>query len=361
MITELFFSDLTITPMGDTNDTSFSSTSSESPGSVNSYNRIQMSRMSQNSNSHQYKSRSSPSYSNSSRSSESSSSAGLQVSSSSKQSAGKKLKKQHVVKVKYKCEMCGKKVMNMRGHVKRMHEGQGEANRITCGQCDKTILQSNLGRHVLEYHMEEEESVSPPLVSDEDSNPVEFQSNPPVNNKKSQRVSMTDLANKEPPSEVTGIDNSAVVNDEVSDSASGHQKKKQVLPRLSRMFNRDIVVDLNHNTVEKGDTVLATVDDKVMNDSRIHNVVKNMETIHFWIKTKDRDLEGEQVRSLKIKMAPFRTIGRAKRSYSDKLDLDKNKQEELQFMLEGRMLEDEEEVGMLDNKTIFAAGLWFSA
>ena len=142
--------------MGDTNNTSFSSSSSESSGSVNSYNRIQMSRMSSNSNSH--RSKSSPSYSNYSRSSESSSSADCQVSSSSKQSVGKKLKKQHVVKVKYPCEMCGKKVLNMRGHVKRMHEEQGQANRVTCGQCDKTILQSNLGKHVLEYHMEEEKS-----------------------------------------------------------------------------------------------------------------------------------------------------------------------------------------------------------
>ena len=261
-----------------------------------------------------------------------------------------------MTKVKYPCEMCGKKVLNMRGHVKRMHEEKGQANTITCGQCDKTILQSNLGKHVLEYHMEEEESVSPPLVSDEDSNLVEFQFNLPVNNKKS-LVSITDLQIKEPPAEVTG----AVVHDEVSDPASGHQKKQLVLPRLSRMFNRDIVVDLNQNTVEKVDALLATVDDKFTNDCSINDVVKPMETIHFWIKTKERDLEGEQVRSLKIKMAPFRTIGRAKRSYSDKLGLDKNKQGDLQFMLEGRMLEDEEEVGMLNNKTIFALGLWFSA
>jgi hypothetical protein len=37
-----------------------------------------------------------------------------------------------------------------------------------------------------------------------------------------------------------------------------------------------------------------------------------------------------------------------------------NKQKELQFMLEGRMLKYEEEVGSLYNKTIFAAGLWFN-
>ena len=125
--------------MGDINDTSFSPSSSESSGSVNSYNRIQMSRMSSNSNSH------SPYYSNCSRSSESSSSADCQVSSSSKQYVGNKVKKQHVVKVKYPCEMCGKKVLNMRGHVKRMHKGQGQANTINCGHCDKTILHFNLG------------------------------------------------------------------------------------------------------------------------------------------------------------------------------------------------------------------------
>ena len=274
------------------------------------------------------------------------------------------------MKVKYPCEMCGKKVLNMRGHVKRMHEGQEQANTITCGQCDETILQSSLGKHVLEYHMEEEESLSPPLLSDEDSDPVmeidqpqvEFQSIPPV--RKKSLVPMTDLQTKGPPADVTGNDNSDVVNDEVSDPASGHQKNQMVLPRLSRLFNRDIIVDLNLNTVEKVDTVLATGDDKVTkadSNCSIKDVVKPKETIQFCIKTKDRDLEGEQVRSLKIKMPPFRTVRRAKSSYSDKLGLDKNKQEELQFMLEGRILEDEEEVGKLNNKTIFAAGLWFSA
>ena len=84
-----------------------------------------------------------------------------------------------------------------------------------------------------------------------------------------------------------------------------------------------------------------------------------METIQFLIKTKDRSLEGEHIRSMKCKMVPLRTVGSAKRSYSDKLGLDKNKQDELQFMLEGRMLIDEEEVGKLTNKTITADGLWF--
>jgi len=310
-----------------------------------------MPRMSSSSN-HQYKS-TSPSYSDYSRSSELSASEGGQVSSTSKRSSGKKFKKQHVVKVKYPCEMCGKKVMNMRGHVERMHGGQIETSRVTCGQCDRTILQSNLGKHVLEYHMQEEESVSPPLLSDEDSDSVEFQSHISVYNKKS-LVSMADFQDEEPLAEVM----TAALNDEVSESASGHQNKKLVLPRLSRMFNRDIVVDQNQNTVEK--VVLATVDDKLTNERSINNVVKTMETIHFSIKTRDRDLEGEPVRSLKIKMAPFRTIGRAKRSYGDKLGLAKNKHEELQFMVNGRMLEDDEEVRMLHKKTIFAVGLWFS-
>ena len=74
-------------------------------------------------------------------------------------------------------------------------------HKLTCGQCDKVILQSNLGKHVLEYHMGEEESVSPPLVSDEDSELVEFQ-----------LVSMTDFQSKEPPAEVmTGNDSTAGV------------------------------------------------------------------------------------------------------------------------------------------------------
>ena len=114
--------------------------------------------------------------------------------------------------------------------------------------------------------------------------------------------------------------------------------------------------------VEQVDPVFVTGDVKVTGDDVnfiIKDVVKPMETIQFWVKTNDRDLEGEQVTSMKIKMAPFRTVGRVKRTYSNKIGLDKNKQEKLHFMFEGRMLEDEEEVRMLNTKTIFAAGLWF--
>ena len=89
------------------------------------------------------------------------------------------------------------------------------------------------------------------------------------------------------------------------------------------------------------------------------NGVKSKEIVHFWIKTEDRDLDAAKVRSLKIKMASFKTIRRAKKSYSDKLGLEENKLEKLQFMFEGRMLEDEEQVGKFNQKVIYAEGLWF--
>ena len=84
------------------------------------------------------------------------------------------------------------------------------------------------------------------------------------------------------------------------------------------------------------------------------------EIVQFWIKTEDRYLEGAKIRTMAIKMAPFSTVCRAKKCYSDKLGLEENKLAKLQFMLEGRMLDDKEKVEKLNNKIIFAEGLWFT-
>ena len=59
-------------------------------------------------------------------------------------------------------------------------------------------------------------------------------------------------------------------------------------------------------------------------------------------------------------MAPGKTIRRVKKSYIDKLGLDKDKQRELQFMVRGRKLENQELVGQLENDILVAEGLWFN-
>ena len=63
---------------------------------------------------------------------------------------------------KVACDVCGKKVMNMKAHVKRMHGGGRPG-------CTVTVVLSGLGQHVLDNHSESERSISPPPhLSDED-------------------------------------------------------------------------------------------------------------------------------------------------------------------------------------------------
>ena len=75
------------------------------------------------------------------------------------------------IKQKKSCEVCGKKVINMNSHNVRMH-GEGTPGfAVPCGQCDRIVVLSALGKHVLEYHMDTEKSRSispPPPLSDEE-------------------------------------------------------------------------------------------------------------------------------------------------------------------------------------------------
>jgi hypothetical protein len=144
--------------MEDTTDTSFSSEESVVNSPIK--NRFQSSRLSTSSNSHPSRSESSPS--TQTLSSSSSTSVSPCSSSSIKQADGEELEKQLGIKPKYPCEMCGKKVIDMKSHVKRMH-GEGTPGcTVACGQCDRTVLLSCLGQHVMDYHMETERSISPP-------------------------------------------------------------------------------------------------------------------------------------------------------------------------------------------------------
>ena len=83
--------------------------------------------------------------------------------------------------------------------------------------------------------------------------------------------------------------------------------------------------------------------------------------IQFWVKSKVKTLSSGKVKSRRIVMRPVKTVGQAKISYSNKLELDMNRRGELQFMMEGRILKEKEQVGLRNNTIVMAEGLCFKA
>ena len=113
---------------------------------------------------------------------------------------------------------------------------------------------------------------------------------------------------------------------------------------------------------EEGASASATkpsADDDVNNNDVPTEDAKNKKYIEFLIKTEDRGRNGEEVKNMKMKMAPSKKVIMVKKCYVNKLGLDKDKLGELQFIVNGRMLEEEELVEKLDNVTVMADGLWF--
>jgi len=326
-------------------DTSFSSDSSDS-GNYPLRKGSSSARLSTSFNSH-------PSRSESSSPSSSPPSSRLSSSpcssSNGEQGDGEELEKILGIKPKVACEVCGKKVVNMKGHVKRMH-GEGRPGcTVTCGQCDRTVLLSGLGQHVLDYHLETERSISPPPpLSDE-----EIQQSSSPQHKKKKIKNDLDL----PPLTRNNLSPSRLAEDRLN------SPDRNMFPKTNDNLGCKIPsLDLNQNSEQggKGSVVEQGGGDVQANSGTHEGFEKQREYIQFWIKSNDRDLKGEEVRTMKIKMAPDKTIRRAKKSYMDKLGLDKDKQKELHFMVRGKKLEDQELVGQLENETLVAEGLWFN-
>jgi len=286
-------------------------------------------------------------------------------------------------KPKYPCELCGKPVVNLKSHVKRMHGQDSSVCTVSCGQCDQTVLLSSLGKHVLEYHMEMERSISPPPSFSEmdDTNVLNKESSPakkqsPIHNFM-KLVPFTQLASKLPsPIPFTSSSSSQSlqssllaedVNDnspirypasdtEVASVPPCHRKQQPTLP-TRKVFNTEVLVDDNQNSVLTDDTIADYVQRSDTIRRKSSENVKSKE-IHFWVKTKDSDPNGQQVGTVKITMPSNKTVRLAKCSYKQKLGLE-NRQEELQFILKGIKLEDKECVGKLHKSCVWAEGLWY--
>ena len=81
--------------------------------------------------------------------------------------------------------------------------------------------------------------------------------------------------------------------------------------------------------------------------------------IKFLVKCKEKNLSGRKVKSMRFEMRQVETAGQAKSKYSIKQVLDKKRLGDLQFMVEGRRLDDEDQVDQLDGKIVMAEGLVF--
>jgi hypothetical protein len=300
-------------------------------------------RLSTSFNSHPSRSESSSSSSPCSRLSPSSCS-----SSNGEQGDGEELEKIIGIKPKVACEVCGKKVVNMKAHMKRMHAEGRPGCTVTCGQCDRTVLLSGLGQHVLDNHLETERSISPPPPLSDEEIPL---SSSPHNKKKKNDLDQL-------PSTSNHLSSESSLAEEINSPVgnvilrTNDNRKCKILPSL----------DLNQNSEqgEKDSVVEQGGGDEQANRVIPEGLEKQSDDIQFWIKSNDKDLKGEEVRTMRIKMAPGKTIRRAKKSYMNKLGLDKDKQKELQFMVRGRKLDNQELVGQLENETLVAEGLWFN-
>ena len=282
-------------------------------------------------------------------------------SSNGEQGDGEELEKILGIKPKVACEVCGKKVVNMKAHVKRIH-GEGRPGcTVTCGQCDRTVLLSGLGQHFLDNHLETERSISPPPPLSDEEIQLSISSSPHPKKRQKNDLDLPPSTSNQPSPQIScssRIPSSSLAEEELNTPVGNvflrtyDNRKCKILPSL----------DLNQNFEEgeKGSVSEQGGGDEHGNSGIPEGIEKQRDHIQFWIKSNDRDLKGEEVRTMRIKMAPGKTIRRVKKSYIDKLGLDKNKQGELQFMVRGRKCEDQELVGQLDNETLVAEGLWFN-
>ena len=82
-------------------------------------------------------------------------------------------------------------------------------------------------------------------------------------------------------------------------------------------------------------------------------------TIQFLVKCQERNPAGGKVKSMRLVMRDTKTVGQAKRKYSNKQLLDSNKVGELQFVMEGVILAEEDKVEKLNQKIVMARQLCF--
>ena len=315
-------------------------------------------------------------------------------------------------KKKFPCDLCGKKVMHMKNHMKKMH-GEGKpGHAVECGQCDKTVLLADMMNHVLHYHIRLEMSPSP------DSDEIELTNNNSAENRNKKRKMSQDSNNKSPALDMLseGIKKSKLTNSNTAyinldlESANDVDAPEYKVVQVPDCYNANYLEPIHEKSENGSKNVQVTkVDlskmpgflfddsdgqDDTDSDVSIVEIVPSVNNrkrslladellskvkpsfgvietdsheaakttsgqVQFLVKSIDKNPDGQKVKCMRIVMRPLKTVGQAKSNYINKLVLDKKMRGELQFMVNGRRLEDTEQVGQLENMTVMAEGLWF--
>jgi len=156
------------------------------------------------------------------------------------------------IRRKVACDLCGKEVLHMNSHLKNMHgERKPDCSvEVDCGQCDKTILLTDMRDHVLNYHIRLEQS---PSLSDESPPPSQHKAHPEQGqektNSRSQGQNFQELQKANVSDEVIEINDS---NDEI---------------KGSDMYDGDVIELLGSSDDDENDKTetKATVEGSVVN------------------------------------------------------------------------------------------------
>ena len=324
------------------------------------------------------------------------------------------------IKKKVACDLCGKKVLHMKSHMNKVH-GEGRPGcAVECGQCDRTVLLSEMSRHVLNYHLRLEKSPSPlsdevpasqgsaksPTVDlakssqssiqeicsqeafdynfSETDTRQESEANDGIiegheeNNSSKDQAQSTNLEEKKEKDDFISflcddnedtddgelyVKSSTEVgiytnNDDQSLEKSNQENKGKVGIKSFLCDDSDDSNDSDISIVEIVPPVSMMMTDHNQNRVKVESRPENIK-VKFLVKCKEKNPSGGKVKSMRLVMRQVKTVGQAKRRYGIKLVLDKNRLGDLQFMVEGRRLDDEDLVDQLDSKIVMAEGLGF--
>jgi len=287
------------------------------------------------------------------------------------------------IKTKVACGLCGKKVLHMKSHMKKMH-GEGRPGcAVECGQCDRTILLSDMTDHVLNYHIrlerspshseeESEFSVKDWLREEEEpslSQDAEKAQEEVCQAKFRQEVQMPESANI---NNITVIDNNCDAEKDKNNSGfSIMSPPSSLATTLNSQERKEVFKSFLCDDSDDSDDSDISIVEIVPPVTVVADYYQNRELkplpqpgegkVQFLVKSRERNPAGGKVKSMRMVMRSVKTVEQVKRKYCIKHVLDRDSLEELQLVMEGRRLEKQELVANLDNKVLMAKGLRFKA
>jgi len=222
------------------------------------------------------------------------------------------------IKQRVACDLCGREVLNLKRHMRNVHAEGKPGCVVECCHCDRKIFLRDMRAHMLNYHIKLEE---PPIVSDGSPTPSQL------------------LVKEKSETDIEKVNQREVVSflfDESDDTDDSDIVIEEIIPP-----SPNVIPDENENKNLKAD--VPAVNRKVQ----------------FLVKCREVNPQGKKVKSMRLVMKNTTTVEQAKRKYSNKQVLDKNKIGDLQFVVDGNLLADADVVEKLDQKIVIAKNLVF--